>query len=107
DPLLRYHVYSDWWLALSGLGLGRQHNFLVGTTWVGAFAVTAWMTARPRHWREAIWLATLLVSPPVLLAVNRANNDLVIFVLLAVCGLSATATGWVRPLVGVAGLALA
>ncbi len=107
DPLLRYHVYSDWWLSLRGLGLGRQHNFIVGTAWVSAFAVTAWTTAQPRHWREALWLAVLLVSPPVLLAVNRANNDLVIFVLLAGCGVAATASGWVRPLLGVAGLALA
>jgi hypothetical protein len=90
DPLLRYHVYSDWWLGLRWLGLTREHNFLVGTAWVGAFAVTAWATARPRTWREALWLAALLVSPPVLLAVNRANNDLLIFVVLAGCGVAAT-----------------
>ena len=41
DPLLRVHVYSDWWLALRWLGLGRAHNFFVGSVWVGAFAVTA------------------------------------------------------------------
>jgi len=107
DPLLRYHVYSDWWLALRGLGLGREQNFLVGTTWVGAFAATAWLTARPRHWREALWLVLLLVSPPVLLALDRANNDLVIFVVLAICGVAATANGWWRPVLGVAGLAAA
>ena len=107
DPLLRHHVYSDWWLALRGLGLGREHNFIVGTAWVGTFAVTVWTTARPRHWCEALWLATLLVSPPVLLAVSRANNDLVIFIVLAGCGLAATATGWWRQLLAVACLALA
>lgn len=107
DPLLRYHVYSDWWLALRWLGLTREHNFLVGTACVGAFAVTAWMTARPRTRGEAGWLAALLLSPPVLLAVNRANNDLVIFVVLAGCGVAATATVWWRPLLAVACLALA
>ena len=107
DPLLRYHVYSDWWLALRWLGLTREHNFLVGSVWVGAFAVTAWMTARPRNWGEAGWLAALLLSPPVLLAVNRANNDLVIFVVLAGCGVAATATVWWRQLLAVACLALA
>lgn len=107
DPLLRYHVYSDWWLALRGLGLTREHNFMVGSAFVGAFAVTAWVTVRPRQWREAVWLAALLVSPPVLLAVNRANNDLVIFVALAGCGVAATATGWGRSLGAVACLALA
>lgn len=107
DPLLRYHVYSDWWLALRGLGLGREHNFLVGSAWVGAFAVTVWTTARPRSWGEAGWLAALMVSPPALLAVNRANNDLVIFVVLAGCGLAATASGWWRQLVAVICVALA
>ncbi len=107
DPLMRGHVYSDWWLALRWLGLTREHNFLVGTAWVGAFAVTAWTTARPRNWGEAGWLAALLVSPSVLLAVNRANNDLVIFVVLAGCGVAATASAWWRPLFAVACLALA
>jgi hypothetical protein len=107
DALMRNHVYSDWWLALRWLGLTREHNFLVGTVWAGAFAVTAWTTARPRNWSEAGWLAALLLSPPVLLAVNRANNDLVIFVVLAGCGVAATASFWWRQLFAVACLALA
>ena len=107
DSLLRYHIYSDWWLALRWLGLGREHNFLVGSVWVGTFALTAWATVRPRHWREALWLAALLVSPPVLLAVNRANNDLVIFVVLAGCAVAATSARWGRSLLGVGCLALA
>jgi hypothetical protein len=107
DPLLRPHVYSDWWLVLSGLGLTRADTFLFGSACVGAFALTAWTTARPRTWREAGWLAALLLSPPMLLAVNRANNDLVIFVVLAGCGVAATATGWGRQLMAVACLALA
>lgn len=107
DALGRPHVYSDWWLGLRWLGLSRGHNFFVGTAWVGAFALTAWFTLRPRSWREAGWWAALLVSPPVLLAVNRANNDLVIFVLLAGCGLVATTPTWWRALVAVACLWLA
>lgn len=107
DIFGRGHVYSDWWLALRWLGLTREHNFAVGTTCVGLFALTAWMTTRPRRLGEAWWLAALLLSPPVLLAVMRANNDLVIFVLLAGCGLAATAAGWWRPLLAVGCLALA
>ena len=107
DPLMRGHVYSDWWLALRWLGLTRAHNLAVGTTWVGAFVVTAWLTARPRRLGEALWLAALFISPPFMLAVNRANNDLVIFVLLAGCGLAATAAVWWRQLVAVVCLGLA
>lgn len=106
DVLMRPHVYSDWWLGLRWLGLTREQNFLVGTAWAGAFALAIWATARPRNLPEALWLAALMISPPVLLAVNRANNDLVILVLLAGCGLAAAPVGW-RAAVAVACLGLA
>jgi hypothetical protein len=107
DVLMRPHVYSDWWLGLRWLGLTREHNFLVGTAWAGAFGLAIWTTARPRNLPEALWLAALMISPPVLLAVNRANNDLVILVLLAGCGLVAAAPVWWRAAVAVACLGLA
>lgn len=107
DPLGRDHKYSDWWFALRWLGLTRESNFLVGTTWVGAFAVAVWRTVRPRNFREAAWLAGLLLSPGVLLAVNRANNDLVVFAVLAACGVAATGATWLRQLVAVGALVLA
>ena len=86
DPLLRYHVYSDWWLALEWTGLGRAQNFIVGLSWVAAFGIAVCLTARPKTWREALWLTVILVSPPALLAVVCGNNDLVIFALLGACG---------------------
>lgn len=107
DVMFRPHVYSDWWLALRWLGLTREHNFMLGTAWAGAFALTAWGAARLRHQGEAFWLAALLVSPSIMLVVNRANNDLVIFVLLTGCGLVATMTAWWRAAVAVACLWLA
>src|ERR1700694_4477150 len=79
DVLLRPHVYSDWWLSLRWLGLTREHNFLVGTAWAGAFALAVWVTTRPCNLREAFWLTVLLVSAPVLLALNRGKHDLGIF----------------------------
>ncbi len=103
DPLMRYHVYSDWWLALKWTGLGRAHNLFVGLAWVAAFGATAWATARPKTWGEALWLAAVLVSPPVLLAVSRANNDLVVFTLLGWCGVALArgdARGWLPALAG-------
>lgn len=107
DPLLRPHVYSDWWLSLRWVGLTREHNFLVGTAWAGAFALTVLGTARPRNLREAFLLAAFLVSPAVMFVINRANNDLVIFVLLAGCALVATASVWWRTALAVACLWLA
>ncbi|MDI1319274.1 MAG: hypothetical protein PSW75_03645 [bacterium] len=107
DPLLRSHKYSDWWLGLRWLGLTRAENFFVGLAWVGAFAVTAWQTLKPRNFRETALAAALLLSPPVLLGVNRANNDLVIFVLLALAGVAAAGTTWMRQALAWGALALA
>ncbi len=52
-------------------------------------------------------MAALLLSPPFLLVLNRANNDLVIFVLLMLCGVAATGTSWLRHGLALAALALA
>ncbi|MBI2498167.1 MAG: hypothetical protein HYV75_09765 [Opitutae bacterium] len=107
DPLLRGHKYSDWWLGLHRLGLTREDNFLVGTAWIAAFALACWWTVRPRNYREAGWLAALLLSPAVLLAVVRANNDLVVFALLAVTAAAAAGTTWLRQALAWSALALA
>ena len=107
DPLGRWHVYSDWWLALRWLGIGRADNFLVGSSWIAAFALSCWLAVKPRNLREVGWMAALLLSPPVLLAFLRANNDLVIFVLIALVGVAATGASWLRQLLGVGALVLA
>ncbi|SDS09092.1 hypothetical protein [Opitutus sp. GAS368] len=107
DPLGRWHVYSDWWLALRWLGLGRADNFLVGSSWIAAFALSCWLAVKPRNLREVGWMAAVLLSPPVLLAFLRANNDLVIFVLIALVGVAAAGAGGLRQLLAVGALVLA
>ncbi len=107
DALGRPLAYSDWWLALKWTGLTRAQNIPVGIALVAAFGTAACLVVRPKTWREALWLAAILVSPPVLLAVLRANNDLVIFVLLAACGAVLTGNSKRRWLVAVLGIGLA
>ncbi len=83
DPFGRAHVYSHWWLHLRDVGLTRANNLAVGGAWALAFFLAAIAFLRPRTLREVGWQLLVLCSPPVLLALNRANNDLVIFALLA------------------------
>jgi hypothetical protein len=83
DLFQRRHSYSGWWFVLGDLGLTREHNFLVGGAWVLAFLAGALALFRPRNYREALLGSAVLLSPPVVLAVNRANNDLVVFALFA------------------------
>jgi hypothetical protein len=82
DYFGRPHVYSHWWLHLRDLGLTRADNFWVGLTLVGAFLLAALSRLRPAEPRQVLFYLAVLCSSPVLLAVNRANNDLVVFVLL-------------------------
>lgn len=84
DVYHRPHSYSNWWFLLGKLGLSRQDNFLVGGSWVLVFLGLGLMVLRPRTFREAGVGGMVLLAPPVLLAVNRANNDLVVFILLAI-----------------------
>lgn len=79
----RPHCYSGWWLELSSTGLTREHNFITGLLWVAAFLAAAFRLLRPATIGGAVIAAAVLLSPPVLLAVNRANNDLVVFAILA------------------------
>ena len=82
DVLNRPHAYSDWWLGLRWLGLTREDNFLFGGLAGLAFLGVALAVVRPASYRAAGLLAVALLSPPCLIALQRANNDLVIFALL-------------------------
>lgn len=82
DALMRSHVYSDWWLLLGRLGLTREHNFWFGGLCVLGFLAVGLATVKPRSYGESLALVAVMLSPPFLLAMSRANNDLVIFALL-------------------------
>lgn len=82
DVMKRRHVYSEWWLHLRDVGLTRHHNFIFGGACVIGFLAVALASLRPRSFGAAAYFAAITLSAPVLLAVNRANNDLVIFTVL-------------------------
>ena len=82
DYFHRPHVYSHWWLHLRDLGLTRADVMWLGLTLAGAFLAAALWRLRPQSLRQLLWYAVVLCSSPVLLALDRGNNDLAIFVLL-------------------------
>ena len=83
DPYHRPHVYSEWWLELGRLGLGRADTLWLGTALVAAVLLMTVFMVRPGVRHEGVALLLLLASPALLLAVNRANNDLVVFLLVS------------------------
>jgi hypothetical protein len=85
DALGRPHAYSPLWLAIVPGSLGTS-----ATGWVGAsldllFLLSLAVVLRPRTASELLILAAAVVSPMTVYALERANNDLVIF-LLVICG---------------------
>ena len=83
DYFHRPHVYSHWWLHLRDLGLTRADVWWLGLSLVGLFLTAALARLRPRSLPQLFWYAAICCSSPILLAVDRGNNDLVIFILLA------------------------
>ena len=102
DPNRRPHVYSEWWLALGDLGLGRKDVFWLGTVLVAVLIANVVAMVRPRTWRESasllavVWteglmafglnLATRLIGQPVnggLLKVTLVVQQLLTWVFVA------------------------
>ena len=83
DPYHRPFVFSAWWFELAALGLGRKDVLWLGTALAGVTLVAAVALVRPVSGRECRNLWLLLVSPALLLAVNRANQDLVAFLIVS------------------------
>lgn len=86
DPFGRPHVYGPWWLELHRLGISSADRAWIGTLLLlTSIGVMVWL-CRPRCFTEMLAAALLVASPPLILAYERGNNDLVIFLMLAAAG---------------------
>jgi hypothetical protein len=82
DYMGRPHVYGPWWLYLHHLGLDREDSLGVGLALVAAFVTTAVLFLRPRTGGSFLWCIGVFCTTPILLGLERANNDLVVFLIL-------------------------
>lgn len=87
--------------ALATLGLDRSDYRLMGVLFGLAF--TAWNLCllRPARWLDVILILAVLLSPPVLLLIERANDDIIIYsfilfvpLLLGMKGMIGRIAGW-------------
>ncbi|PTX95543.1 glycosyltransferase 87 family protein [Opitutus sp. ER46] len=83
DPFGRPHVYGPGWLVTGPLGLTVGDASWLGGILVLAFVIAAVAVLAPRCGRDAGLALLALCSPPLMLGMHRANNDLVVFLLLA------------------------
>lgn len=83
DPFNRVHVYSRVWFLLDDLGISSNNFRFWGAVVSSTFVLTYLIILKPNNlWQLAV-TTCLLLSPAVLLGIERANNDLIIFSLLA------------------------
>lgn len=80
----RPHVYGTLWLHLSQLGLQRADLTAAGLSLNLMFLAGLFALPRARGWQEVPVLILAYVSPVVVLALERANTDILVWVLVVV-----------------------
>ena len=83
DMAGRIHVYGSLWLQLGALGFGSAHQFSKGFVVDVVFMMIAVLLIKPVSKTDFAKSCVLLFSPAVTLGLERANNDLIVFSLLA------------------------
>lgn len=83
DPWHRPMNYPRVWHLLAWLGMEQRHTTLLGMLFIGAFALGLTLLSAGIDPFAAWLMALCLFSPAVLFGVERANNDLLMFFLLA------------------------
>ena len=87
DPWLRPLNYPRAWLVLAPFGLGAKHTIALAILLAGGFYTTIYFLVGRSTIVQGLVYGVLLCSPAAMLAVERGNTDLVVFILLAVAAL--------------------
>lgn len=88
DPWNRPMNYPRLWLLPGYLGLGSEATPYVAITLVTIFLISVFLLLGPVSARQALYYLLVMFSFPVMLLIERGNNDLLIFALLV--GIAAT-----------------
>lgn len=84
DPQTRYMDHPRVWLAPAVLGLGEGSTFALGIIIGIAFFLAIFATIGNIAPANALIYAALLCSPSVMLGIERANTDLIVFVIVTI-----------------------
>jgi len=86
DVLNRPHVYSPLFLEAAILPVTTGWTMTVGIGLVLGFIAALASLPAPRGWREAAIMVLAMLSTMTLYAVERGNNDILIFILVTIAG---------------------
>ncbi len=97
DPWHRPMNYPRLWVALfSALHLHQRETTILGIGLVVAFYLSVFLFVGTINAYEGAIYSVLLCSPAAMMGINRGNNDLVIFILLALALLLLRQAGGIR-----------
>jgi hypothetical protein len=96
DVLGRIYNYSPVWLLGGYLGLGTNVMFVAGIGVDLVFLASLALLPPARTWRATIVVVAATLSNSVVLAVELANADVIMFVLLLLAGLAALRPSAIR-----------
>lgn len=85
DPWQRLMNYPRIWSIFAFWGINQSHTVVLGILCGLLFFVLTFVTIERLNYLESLFYTLILCSPSVMLAVERGNNDLIIFILLALC----------------------
>ncbi len=83
DPWGRTMDYPRIWESLFALGINQGDTLIIGLIMIFSFLVGLFLFVRDIDKKTALIMAIAVFSPAVLLGIERGNNDLLIFFLLA------------------------
>lgn len=66
------------------LGLGSDHTYLIGFTFIVGFVISVSLLFKKLTIKQFILLLLIFISPPFLLLLERANIDILIFILILI-----------------------
>lgn len=82
DPMGRINNKPSITLGLGHLGLGTRHLVNAAAVCLAAYLVSVFVLIRPRNWTDAALAILCVTSPPAMLLIERANDDMILFSLL-------------------------
>lgn len=89
DPLGRIHIYSQLWLLGSYFGISKIDTYWISPICIVSYIAVTVYLIRPKRWTESLIILAFLFSPALLLVMERANNDIIAYILVAMSAIFA------------------
>jgi len=84
DPWQRPMNYPRIWSIFASWGINQSHTIMMGFLCGLLFFILVFLIIKKLNYTEALLYGLILCSPSIMLAVERGNNDLIVFIILGV-----------------------